>query len=446
MKRIQQICLNAEKHRQLIFDAHDYIWNHAESGFREWETSRYLECAFEKLGYTLKKAGNIPGFYTDVDTGRPGPKVLILGELDALIIPSHPESRSDTNCVHACGHHAQAAALLGIAAALKEPDALKGLCGSIRLMAVPAEELTEIDYREELRQTGVIRYFGGKQEFLARGYMDGCDLAFMVHTGYGMEKKKFGAPNRGDNGCVIKTARFSGRSAHVGNSPHLMVNALAAMNLAINNINALRETFLEKDYVRIQIDYAGGDMVSGVIQMKIRASTMEVIHRINQQVNRALACGAAAVGATVAISDRMGYSPLRNDPSLSELFCKAAALLDPEHPVRPGTSWSAACTDLGDLSGLMPVVHPYCKGAAKRAHTENYRIGSVEMACVNSAKLQLVMLQLLLENDAAAAKEILKNYVPVYKSKAAYLAELDLLMSDKEAVSVCEDGTLTLSF
>jgi len=86
MKRWELLLQNAEKHRQLICDAHDYIWEHAESGFREWKTSAYLENAFEKLGYTLTRAGNIPGFYTDIDTGRPGPKVLILGDLDSLMI------------------------------------------------------------------------------------------------------------------------------------------------------------------------------------------------------------------------------------------------------------------------------------------------------------------------------------------------------------------------
>ena len=50
------------------------------------------------------------------------------------------------------------------------------------LIAVPAEELLEIEYRSELIKEGKIKYFGGKPEFLARGYFDGVDLAFMVHT------------------------------------------------------------------------------------------------------------------------------------------------------------------------------------------------------------------------------------------------------------------------
>ena len=130
------------KHRKTILETERYVWKHPESGFKEWNTSKYLAKIFEDAGYTLNYAGDIPGFYTDLDTGRPGPKLLIMGEMDALIAPTHPEAVN--NCAHTCGHNCQCAGLVGVALALKEPGALDGLCGSIRLMAVPAEELIEI--------------------------------------------------------------------------------------------------------------------------------------------------------------------------------------------------------------------------------------------------------------------------------------------------------------
>ena len=58
-----------EKHRQLILDAFDYIWANPEVGYKEWKTHKYLKDAFEKLGYELTEAGNIPGFVTTLDTG-----------------------------------------------------------------------------------------------------------------------------------------------------------------------------------------------------------------------------------------------------------------------------------------------------------------------------------------------------------------------------------------
>ena len=74
------------QHRKEILAAERHIWQHPETGFKEWQTSAYLEGIFEKAGYTLHKAGDIPGFYTDIDTGRPGPKLLIMAELDALAV------------------------------------------------------------------------------------------------------------------------------------------------------------------------------------------------------------------------------------------------------------------------------------------------------------------------------------------------------------------------
>ena len=174
-----------EKHRQLILDALDYIWKHPETGYKEWKTHAYLEEAFAKLGYELTLAGDIPGFTAMVDTGRPGPTIAVFGELDSLICYAHPEADPETGAVHACGHCAQAAGLLGLAAALKEPGILDEMCGKILLVAVPAEELIEVEYREQLRKAGTIRYFGGKPEFMYRGLLDGVDMSFMIHTSGG---------------------------------------------------------------------------------------------------------------------------------------------------------------------------------------------------------------------------------------------------------------------
>ena len=148
-----------DKHRQLILDAMAHIWRNPEPGYREWKTQEYMRAQFEALGYEFTLAGNIPGFYTDVDTGRPGPKLCIMAELDALDLATHPEAVN--GMAHACGHHGQMAALLGIAAALKEPGALEGLCGSIRLMVVPAEEMIQLGFREELRQKGELTQLKG---------------------------------------------------------------------------------------------------------------------------------------------------------------------------------------------------------------------------------------------------------------------------------------------
>ena len=64
--------------KDAIFTAERHIWSHPESGYREWKTHKYMADIFENLGYELTLAGNIPGFYTVLDTGRPGPTVCVL--------------------------------------------------------------------------------------------------------------------------------------------------------------------------------------------------------------------------------------------------------------------------------------------------------------------------------------------------------------------------------
>ena len=253
--RQQLIVNNVDTAKQLILDAERWIWAHPQTGYTEWQAHDYLAEKYEALGYTLVKAGNIPGFYTDVETGKPGPKVAIFGELDALDIANHPESVN--GMTHCCGHNAQSAALLGIAAALKQPHALDGLCGSIRLVVVPAEEMIQLAFREELRQKGIIKYNGGKTEFMYRGLLDGVDMAMMVH---GMTKGS-SVNEDGDtdldfqallgmNGCIAKNIRYKGKSAHAGRAPHMGVNAEYAAMLGLQACNDLRETFQEKDTIR----------------------------------------------------------------------------------------------------------------------------------------------------------------------------------------------------
>lgn len=154
---MQGLAKAVDKHRDLILKTEKFIWEHPETGYREKETSKYMEDTFIALGYDIVKAEGITGFYADIDTGKPGPQVLILGELDSIICPSHKSANPQTGAVHACGHNAQCAALVGIAAALKEPGIMDKFCGKIKLCAVPAEELLELDFRSKLKKTELLR-------------------------------------------------------------------------------------------------------------------------------------------------------------------------------------------------------------------------------------------------------------------------------------------------
>ncbi len=433
-----------DKHRELIFQAERHIWAHPETGYREVNTSKYMEEKFEEMGYELTRAGNIPGFYTVLDTGRPGPEVLIMGELDSLICPNHPESDPETGYVHACGHHAQCAALLGIAAALKEPGACDHLCGRIRLCAVPAEELIEIGYRSELKKQGIIKYFGGKGEFLYRGYFDGVDIAFMVHT-----SGKFGTQS-GSVGCIAKTIHYKGVSAHAGGNPSGGINALYAASQGLSAANAIRETFVEKDIIRFHpIVTHGGEAVNAIpelvtIESYVRGVSFEAIQKANKKINRALCGGALSIGANVEIIDMPGYAPLRNDENMIQLTKEAAELVIPEEGFFVSPNPSSGSTDMGELCGLMPVIHPYSSGTRGSAHGADYGIDDPEKACIKSAKLQLCMLYLLLKDNAERARKIISEFEPLFNSKEEYFAYIDSLYSSGDRISYNEDQTATI--
>lgn len=410
-----------EKNKNLILESHKYFWSNPETGYKEYKTSKYLEDAFEKLGYKLTKAENIPGFYTVLDTGKPGPEVLVLGELDALLCAEHPESDPETGAVHCCGHSAQCAALLGVASALKEPEVLDDLCGRIRLCAVPAEELIEIDYRFSLKENGVINYLCGKSEFLYRGYFDGVDLAFMVHTTQG---DSFSS-RKGAVGAVAKEVVYKGVSAHAGGNPWSGCNALYAANLGLSAINSIRETFKEADLIRVHpIIKQGGSAVNAipdkvVLESYVRGSSFEAIKDANQKVNRALCGGALSIGANVEIKDFIAFAPLTNYEKMIDVV-QAAVSLIPDAKFSRYDVITSGSTDMGDLSALMPVVHPYAPGASGSLHSSDFKIEDPVLACVASAKLQMNMLYTLLKDDAKVAKQIVADFEPTFKSKEEY--------------------------
>lgn len=432
-----------EKHRQLTLDAFDHIWKNPETGYKEWKTHAYLAEKFRELGYELTEAGDIPGFTALLDTGVEGPTVAVFGELDALINREHPQCDPQTGAVHCCGHAAQAAALLGLAAALKEPGALDGLSGKILLVAVPAEELIEVEYRQKLREQGIIRYFGGKPEFMRRGLLDGVDIAFMVHTSGG----KTGGIDDGSNGCIAKTITFEGKAAHAGGSPYLGINALYAANLGINAINALRETFKDSSHIRVHpIITAGGDAVNAIpnkvtMESYVRGATMDEIVLVNKKVNRALAASAAAIGANVRLQDTPGYWPRRYPADAPQLVLDAMSHVVAEPKYSKGVI-SGGCSDMGDVGAVMPALHPYMGGAVGTSHGADYYVADPELACVKSAQAQLCMLVLLLKDGAARAKEMIETYEAPFGSMEEYFAYVDKLTLDQRAVTYEEDKVI----
>ena len=429
-----------EADKKRVLDTLDFMIKHPETGYKEYLCSDYVATQFRELGYEPIMAGDIPGFYVKIETGRPGPCVLVFGELDAIKCATHPDANPETAAVHSCGHSAQSAALVGIAAALKHPGALDALSGSIILCAVPAEEMIERDYRDTLIEKGIIKYYGGKPEFLRRGYFDGVDVAFMVHTSGGDSP----SCNLGSVGIVAKKVIYKGKAAHAGGSPQNGINALYAANLGLMAVNSIRETFTESELVRVHpIITNGGTVVNGIpdvveIESYVRAKDYDAMSRSNFKVNRAFTGAALSIGANVEIIDAPGYAPLINDKNMIELAKAAAEIAYPGKTFGVGQRIGTGSTDMGDISLLFPSIHPYAPGAIGTSHGDNYYIADPDLACVKCAEWQINMLAMLLSDGGKEALRIKEEFTPMFASKEEYFEYIERFYSKDNRIEYTE--------
>ena len=154
-------------------------------------------------------------------------------------------------------------------------------------------------------------------------------------------------------------------------------------------------------------------------------------------------CNPAWVAADLlsqAEHDKLASPVLVTDsPELAQAVGEAMRALLGADRVKITNEWTTGCTDMGDVSCIMPVLHPHIAGAAGKSHGDDYHLVDREMACVNSAKGQLLLMALLMENGAARAKQVVERYHAPYESKAAYFATLDAILRDRELIEYHED-------
>ena len=172
----------------------------------------------------------------------------------------------------------------------------------------------------------------------------------------------------------------------------------------------------------------------------MRGKTFEAIEKANKRINQALIGSALSLDNNVEIVDIPGYAPLVNSRGMMAASKDAADAIMPELNVPVTENYSTGSTDMGDLSCIMPVIHPHCGGARGKGHGNDYQIIDPEAACVGSAKWQLALLTVLLRNGAERAKEIIANFTPLFPSKEAYLAYMDSLNRSGDRIVYKENG------
>ena len=392
------------------------ILKNPEPGFRELKTAKLVAEQFAAMGMQPRNGLAITGVRADASGSAPGPTMAVLGELDSLIVGEHPHADPVTNAAHACGHHCQIAMMIGAAMALTNNDIVQNLAGRIAFMAVPAEEYIEIEFRDGLRQAGKIEFLGGKPEMVRLGEFDDVHLAMMLHTTSNPAEQQICISNT-NNGSVAKRIQFIGRAAHAGGAPHLGINALNAAMMAMTAINFNRETFRDEDSIRVHpIITKGGEAVSAVpadVRMEtfVRGRSLEALMDANAKVDRALRAGAMAVGADVKIQTIPGYMPLQQHKGMTEIFRANAVDLVGEDNVSY-VNHRGGSTDMGDISHLMPVIHPYIGGAVGLGHGATYVIEDYSLAVIKGAKALAYMVIDMLGDNASQGNSIVGGQRP----------------------------------
>ena len=407
-----------DSRKDWLIDIAKHILINPEPGFFEKKTASFVSDKLNELDIPHDSGIALTGLKGYLDTKRTGPTVAVIGELDSLRVAGHLYVDKETEAAHACGHHCQLAMMLGVTVGLRASGVLEGLSGRVALMALPAEEFIDVEHRYGLHNSGDIEFMAGKQEFLRLGAFDDVDMAMMTHTSLlGEGKFSLGGTS---NGHVVKFIRFLGRASHAGGAPHAGINALQAANVALNALNAQRETLRNEDTIRLHgIMTLGGVSVSSIpaevkYEGRVRGGTWDAIEDANQKMDRCLRAGTLAIGGQVEIVTLPGYMPLINNEHLMEMFSQNAADLVGDENVRQNPSHvnRGGSTDMGDLSQVMPVIHPYTGAATGSGHGVDYVIKDYTQAVINPAKAMAATVIDLLAGDSTQAHNVINNFKP----------------------------------
>ena len=354
-------CNLIDKNSEVLISVSHEIHDHPEQNYEDVFASELLTRTANGLGVPVELGAFdcSTGFSGDVGTG---PTVCIMSEYDAL-----PEIG------HGCGHNIIAAAGLGSAIALA--SIAKDSGGRVRYMGTPAEE------------------GGGGKILMARnGALTGVDLAMMVH------------PADADLATIDAIAlqqllvEYSGQESHAAAAPHLGRNALDAAVLGYMAVATLRQHILPTERVH-GIFLKSGDKPNIVpseasSEWYVRSDNVTSLAALKPRVLAALESGAHACGCSVS-HEWIGaaYADMVTNNTMGTMYAHNALRLgrtvtDP----RQGGHRVVGSTDMGNVSHLVPSIHPMIASAptGTSIHTKQFaqfaRSPMADQAVLDGAK------------------------------------------------------------
>lgn len=369
---------NVEDKKELYLSTSHQIHANPEIGNEEFFATGLLSGILEKEGFEVERAvaGHETAFLARKKSDKPGPSIAFLAEYDAL-----------PGLGHGCGHN-----IIGttsVAAAIALSKVIDETGGEAVVFGTPAEE-------------------GGpngsaKGSFVKHGLLEGIDAALMVHPS---NHTRLTSSSLAVDPLDFE---FIGKPAHAAASPEEGINALDAVIQLFNGINALRQQL--KDDVRIHgIITHGGDAPNIIPEYAkarffIRASTRSSLNEVTRKV-KAVAEGAAlATGAKLnVIAFQNEVDNLLLNKTYDQVFKEV--IEDLGETVVQGDRDGIGSTDAGNISQVVPTIHPYIKIGADDlvAHTVPFREAAASVkgdeALITGAKgLALTAFQLVTDPD-----------------------------------------------
>lgn len=293
------------------------LHKHPEVGFELKETCEYVYQQLEEMGYLPKRVGKA-GITALLEGSCPGPTFLLRADMDALPIAEENDDKekSENGYMHACGHDFHTAMLLGAARILQNHR--EELCGNVKMMFQPAEELLE-----------------GAKDMIRDGVLEDppVDGALMIHVLTGLPLATgtciVSAPGASAPAADYFTIEVQGKGCH-GSSPNTGIDPLTAaahILIALQEIKA-RELGATEAAVLTIGSFHGGE-VANVIPDKVilegtlRAFGEELRSYLHKRIIDITGDIAKAFRAKAEVKFGSGCPTLVNEKELSEAVKKS---------------------------------------------------------------------------------------------------------------------------
>lgn len=303
-----------KKYEQYMIDIRRHLHMHPELSGEEVNTKKFLIEELNKLGIEVKEASgtSLIGILKGAKAGK---TVALRAEIDALPIIEQSGvefSSQNPGVMHACGHDAHTAMLLGAARVLSEMK--DDINGEVRFFFQEGEET-----------------FTGAKKIVESGGMDGVDGCFAMH---GVPTIKTGEYNISSgyrlSGCDTIYIKFEGVSGH-GSAPHLAKDTVYPASLFVTELQGIVNKNIDpQEPIVVSVGrFHGGtkaNIISKYTELDIsmryfNPKTRETVHKAIKRHAKAIA-DAYEIKVDVVIEE--STLSLYNDEELSELAIESA--------------------------------------------------------------------------------------------------------------------------